>query len=81
MPSIVVIHLAHFVTAVAIDLKLYTFVPLGQMTSQNKFRSDLIHGLVTRGPNPKTQNVYHKDAIFKHIGRVLHCISISSTNI
>jgi hypothetical protein len=46
---------ARFVTAGAIDIKCCTYVPLGQMTSQTKFLSDLIHVLVTRGPNPKTQ--------------------------
>jgi hypothetical protein len=48
---------AHFVTAGAIDLKLCTYVPLGEITVQTKFWSDLILGLATRGPKPKTQKV------------------------
>jgi hypothetical protein len=43
-----------FVTTGAIDLKLCTYVPVGQMTSQNKFRFDPSLGLVTRVPKPKT---------------------------
>jgi hypothetical protein len=46
---------ARFVTA--IDLKLCTYVPLGEMTGQAKFRSDLILGLATRGPKLKTHKV------------------------
>jgi hypothetical protein len=48
---------ARFVTARAIDLKLCAYVPLGHMTYQTKFRSNLILGLATRGPKLKTQNV------------------------
>jgi hypothetical protein len=47
---------AGFVTAGAIDLKLCTYVPLGEMTVQTKFRSDLILGLATRGQKPKTKS-------------------------
>jgi hypothetical protein len=36
------VNTARFVTARAIDLKLCTYVPLGHMTYQNKFQSDLI---------------------------------------
>jgi hypothetical protein len=46
---------ARFVTAGAIDPKLYTYVPLGKSNSQTKFRSSLILGLATSGPIPKTQ--------------------------
>jgi hypothetical protein len=46
---------ARFVTAGAIDMKLCTYVPLGQMTWQTKFWPDLILGLATRGPKPKAQ--------------------------
>jgi hypothetical protein len=46
--------MARFVTAGAIDLKLCTYVPQGQITAQTKFRSDLVPGLVTRGA--KTEN-------------------------
>jgi hypothetical protein len=46
-----------FVTARAIDLKLCTYIPLGHMTYQTKFQSDLILGLATRGPKLKTQKV------------------------
>jgi hypothetical protein len=48
---------ARFVAARAIDLKLSTYVPLGHMTYQTKFQSDLILGLATREPKLKTQNV------------------------
>jgi hypothetical protein len=48
---------ARFVTAGAIDLKLWTYVPLGEMSVQTKFRSDLILGFATRGPKPKRQKV------------------------
>jgi hypothetical protein len=47
---------AHFVAAGTIDLKLCTYVSLGEMTVQAKFRSDLILGLATRGPKVKTQS-------------------------
>jgi hypothetical protein len=33
---------ARFVTNVAVDLKLCTYVPLGEISVQTKFRSDLI---------------------------------------
>jgi hypothetical protein len=46
---------ALFITAGPIDLKLCTYVPLGQITVKTKFRSDLILGLVTRGPKLKMQ--------------------------
>jgi hypothetical protein len=39
------------------NLKLCTYVPLGHMTYQTKFRSDLILGLATTGPKLKTQKV------------------------
>jgi hypothetical protein len=48
---------AHFVTARDIDLKLCTYVPLGHMTYQAKFQSNLILGLATRGPKLKTEKV------------------------
>jgi hypothetical protein len=48
---------AHFVTAGSIDLKLCTYVPLGDMTLETKFWSDLILGLATRGPKLKMQKV------------------------
>jgi hypothetical protein len=48
---------ARFVTAGAIDLKLCAYVPVGEISVQTKFRSDLILGLATRGPKPKTQQV------------------------
>jgi hypothetical protein len=48
---------ARFLTAGAIDLKLCTYVTLGEMSVQTKFRSDLILSLATRGPKPKTQKV------------------------
>jgi hypothetical protein len=38
------VSMACFVTAGAIHLKLGTYVPLGQVTSQNNFQSDLILG-------------------------------------
>jgi hypothetical protein len=41
------------VTTGAIDLKLCTYVPLGHLTTQTKFRSSLILGLATRGSKPK----------------------------
>jgi hypothetical protein len=57
----------------AIDLKLCTYVTLGEITVQAEFRSDLILGLATRGPKLKTQsaitpelmagsspNIYHR---------------------
>jgi hypothetical protein len=40
-----------------IDLKLCTHVPLGQRLSGNEFWPNLILGLATRGPKPKTQKV------------------------
>jgi hypothetical protein len=52
-----VVSMARFVTAGAIDLKLCTYVPLGEMILQTKIRSDLILDLATRGPKPKTQKV------------------------
>jgi hypothetical protein len=39
----------------AIDLKLCTYVPIGNINSQAKLLSSLILGLATRGPNPKTK--------------------------
>jgi hypothetical protein len=48
-----------FVTALAIDVKPCTYVPLCQVTSQNNFQSDSILGLAARGPKLKT----HKSAI------------------
>jgi hypothetical protein len=39
------VNMARFVIARAIDLKLCTYVPLGHMTYQTKFQSDLILGL------------------------------------
>jgi hypothetical protein len=45
---------ARFVTAGAIDLNLCTYVPIGHLTSQTNFRSDLILGLATRGPKPES---------------------------
>jgi hypothetical protein len=39
---------ARFVTAGAIDLILCTYVPLGEMSIQTKFWSDLILALATR---------------------------------
>jgi hypothetical protein len=47
---------ARFVTAGSIDLKLCTYVPLGEMILETKFRCDLIPGFVTRGPKLKTQS-------------------------
>jgi hypothetical protein len=47
---------ARFVTAGTIEVKLYT-LPLGQITIQNKFQSDLILGLATWGTKLKTQKV------------------------
>jgi hypothetical protein len=43
---------ARFITAGPIDLKLFRYVPLGEMSVQTKFWSDLILGLATRGPKP-----------------------------
>jgi hypothetical protein len=48
--------MAHFVTTGAIDLKLGTYVPLGQVTSQNKFRPDLILGLHQVARTEKSAN-------------------------
>jgi hypothetical protein len=62
---------ARFVTAGSIELKRCIYIPLGEMSLQTKFRSDLILGLslqtkfrsdlilglATRGPKPKTQKV------------------------
>jgi hypothetical protein len=56
--------MARFVTTGAIDLKLCTYVPLGKSNSQTKFRSSLILGLATRGPNITPElmdpNFYHR---------------------
>jgi hypothetical protein len=49
-PSSSSVSRACFVTAGAIYLKLCTYVPLGEMTLETKFWSDLILGLATRGP-------------------------------
>jgi hypothetical protein len=51
------VHTVSFVTARAIDLKLCTYVPLGHMTYQTKFQSDIVFGLATREPKLKTQKV------------------------
>jgi hypothetical protein len=48
---------ARFVSSGSIDLKFCTYVPLGEMSVQTKFRSDLILGLAARGPKPKMQKV------------------------
>jgi hypothetical protein len=48
--------MARFVTARAIDLKLCTYVPLGHMTYQTKFQSDLILALATRGQSENTKS-------------------------
>jgi hypothetical protein len=45
---------ACFVSSGAIDLKLCTYVPLIQLTSQTKFWPDLILGLITRRERNKS---------------------------
>jgi hypothetical protein len=47
-----------------IDLKLCRCVPLGEMTVQSKFRSNLVLGLATRGPKLKTQSDLTRLPIF-----------------
>ena len=49
--------MARFVTAKAIDLKLSAHVALGDRYSETKFRSFLIPGFATRGPNVKTEKM------------------------
>jgi hypothetical protein len=56
-PSSSSVSRARFITAGAIDLKVCTYVPLGEMNVQTKFWSNLILGLATRGPKPKMQKV------------------------
>ena len=48
---------ARFVTTDAFELKLATYVPLGDSYSETKSRPDLIPGLATRGQYVKTQKV------------------------
>jgi hypothetical protein len=49
------VSMARFVTTGAIDLKVWTYVPLCKSNSQTKFQSILILNLATRGPKPKTK--------------------------
>jgi hypothetical protein len=69
----------HFVTAGAIDLKLCTYVPLGHLTSQTKFRSYLNLGLATRGQNRKQRKCYNSwtnDWIYSIFLSLVHLIRI-----
>ena len=48
---------ACFATAEGLDLKLGTYDPFQENSYQTKFRSELILGLATRGPNAKSEKV------------------------
>ncbi len=50
---------ARFVTVRAIELKLGIHVPLCDDTRETKFRSGSFHGLATRGPNVKSENMQY----------------------
>ena len=49
--------MAHFVTALARDLKLGRNVPLGDPYSETEFWPFVIHRLATRGPSVKSENM------------------------
>jgi hypothetical protein len=55
--SVIVVSTVRFVTDGAIDPKFSTYVPLGPVNAQTKFRSSLMLVLPTMGPKPKTQEV------------------------
>ncbi len=50
---------ARFVTVRAIELKLGIHVPLCNDTWETKFRSGSFHGLATRVPNVKSENMQY----------------------
>ena len=47
----------HFVSALAIDLKLATYMRLDKVTLHTKFQPDSINDSATRGPQVKTRKV------------------------
>ena len=47
--------MARFVLAKAIDLKIGTYIPLGDPYPGMKWRLDSIHGFATRGPKVKNR--------------------------